>query len=375
MKMKKLLIGSIAGASLFLASCGSNPEVASTEAGPIRQEDLYERMKTTPAQTGGTYGELILQTMLIEDTLAEGYSDSVSDEEVQGQIDETAEMYGGQEQFEQVLSLSGMDISTIEDTIRTNLYLREAVKANTDITDQEIQDFYDQSIPQGTTVSHILVEDEQTANDLIDQLNNGSDFATLAQENSIDTGTAENGGQMELQAGQMVPEFEDAAMQLSEGDVTQEPVQTQFGYHIIQMDEKPEKQPLEDVRDQVVNDYVEQELITDFQVVNDVIATEIENANVQIADDELQGAIAPFVQQEGQGQGQQQPQQGQQQPSSEEGSSSEDSSSSGDSSGSSEDSSNNESSDNSSGESSGENSEEQSENNSEENTEESQSNE
>jgi len=296
--MKKILLGSIAGTSLFLASCGSSPEVASTEDGRIRQDDLYERMKTTPAQSGGTYGELILQTMLIEDALASQYSDQVSDDEVQSRLDSTAESYGGSDQFQQALQQTGMETSTVENTVRTNLYLREAVKANTDISDQEIQDFYDQSIPEGTNVSHILVEDEQTANDLINQLNDGADFATLAQENSIDQGTAQNGGEMELQSGQMVPEFEDAAMQLSEGDVTQEPVQTQYGYHIIKMNEKPEKQPLEEVRDQAINDYVEQELVTDPQVVNEVIMTVMQNANVQIADEELQGAIEPFMQQQ-----------------------------------------------------------------------------
>jgi len=298
MKMKKILLGTIAGTSLFLASCSSSPEVASTEDGRIRQDDLYQRMKSTPAQTGGTYGELILQTMLIEDALASQYSEQVSDDEVQSRLDSTAESYGGSDQFQQALQQTGMETSTVENTVRTNLYLREAVKDNTEITDQQIQDFYDQSVPEGTTVSHILVEDEQTANDLINQLNDDADFATLAQENSIDQGTAQNGGEMELQTGQMAPEFEDAAMQLSEGDVTQEPVQTQYGYHIIQMNDKPEKQPLEEVRDQVVNDYVEQELVTDSQVVNETIMTVMQNANVQIADEELQGAIEPFMQQQ-----------------------------------------------------------------------------
>ena len=294
--MKKWLIGALAGSTLFLASCGS-PEVASTSAGRIRQDEFHERLKTMPTQTGGTYGEQILQQMIIEDVLAEGYADQVSDEEIQAEMDKTVEAYGGQEQFEQVLSMSNMDESMIEDTVRTNLYMREAIKDQEDINEEDVKTFYEEQIPEGTRVAHILVEDEEQANNLIDELNNGADFATLAEEHSMDPGSASNGGEYELQSGQMVPEFEEAAMGLEEGEITEEPVQTQNGYHVIKMLEKPEKQPYEEVKDQALDDYVMTQLATDPQVVNGVVTTLVQNANVQISDEDLQGAVAAFVEQ------------------------------------------------------------------------------
>ena len=84
---------------------------------------------------------------------------------------------------------------------------------------------------------HILVDNEDQAKKIIDQLNHGGDFAALAKANSKDP-AAQNGGDLGFfKKGDMVPEFADVAFALKPGQISQTPVKTQFGWHVIKVDE------------------------------------------------------------------------------------------------------------------------------------------
>jgi peptidyl-prolyl cis-trans isomerase C len=98
---------------------------------------------------------------------------------------------------------------------------------------------------------HILVETQAAASDLIVQLDDGADFAELAQQHSTGP-TGPNGGDLGwFSPDQMVKSFSDAVAALSDGEYTSEPVQTQFGWHVIMREESRDTQPptLESVRD------------------------------------------------------------------------------------------------------------------------------
>ena len=298
MKMKKLLLGTAIGSALLIAGCADNPEVASTTAGRIRQDEFYERLKTHQSEQG-KFGEIVLQQMLIETILEESYGDQVSDEEIEAEIDKLAEQSGGREKLEELLQQRGQTLQVVKDSVKTNLLLAEAVKDKSEFSEEDVKAYHESQVPEGTKVAHILVKEEDQAKELIKELNDGADFAELAKEHSTDPGSAENGGEYELQSGQMVPEFEQAALQLEEGEMTEEPVKTQFGYHIIKMITKGEVKLFEEVKDEATSDYVQEKLMRDGATINKVLSELIQEANVQIADEDLQNAVAQFIAQPG----------------------------------------------------------------------------
>jgi peptidyl-prolyl cis-trans isomerase C len=93
-------------------------------------------------------------------------------------------------------------------------------------------------------VSHILVPTIKEAQDIIIKLDNGGDFAQLAKDVSIDPGSAPEGGDLGfIASGETVKEFETAAFALEIGKYTKSPVESQFGFHVIRLDEKREAAP------------------------------------------------------------------------------------------------------------------------------------
>ena len=101
---------------------------------------------------------------------------------------------------------------------------------------------------------HILVEKEEDAKALIAQIKAGASFEDLAKKNSKDTGSAQNGGDLDFaNPNNFVPEFSKAMVALQKGEVTAEPVKSQFGYHIIKLEDVRETQfpAFDDVKPQI----------------------------------------------------------------------------------------------------------------------------
>ncbi len=101
---------------------------------------------------------------------------------------------------------------------------------------------------------HILVDNQQLAKDIIVKLKAGGDFDALAKQYSKDPGSAAHGGDLSWSDPKAyVPEFSAAAIKLKKGQITDTPVQTKFGWHIIRLDDTRPVQPLafDDVKDQL----------------------------------------------------------------------------------------------------------------------------
>ena len=120
-------------------------------------------------------------------------------------------------------------------------------------TDEQVQAYYAENIDRYSRpmvrLRHILVKEEGLANDLMGQLKAGGDFAALAQEHSQDRASKPKGGELNWATKERyVPAFAEAAFGLSEPGLVAAPVKTRFGFHVIELLERRDVQPMEDVR-------------------------------------------------------------------------------------------------------------------------------
>jgi peptidyl-prolyl cis-trans isomerase C len=131
---------------------------------------------------------------------------------------------------------------------RQSILIRELFedhKKKNPVSDEQAKAEYDKFKAQATGTEyrarHILVDKEEDAKALIAQIKGGAKFEDLAKKSSKDTGSAENGGDLDFaKAESYVPEFGGALTKLKKGEMTSEPVKSQFGFHIIRLDDSRE---------------------------------------------------------------------------------------------------------------------------------------
>jgi len=148
-----------------------------------------------------------------------------------------------------------MEINRQSLLIRT---LFENFQKTVKISDDEIQAEYARVKAESAGTEyharHILVETEDEAKKVIADIKAGAKFEDVAKKSSKDTGSAENGGDLDfMKADSYVPEFAAALGKLKKGEMTDTPVKTQFGYHVIRLDDTRAAQfpALEEVKTQI----------------------------------------------------------------------------------------------------------------------------
>ena len=113
-----------------------------------------------------------------------------------------------------------------------------------------------------TRAAHILVADEATALDVIKQLQGGADFATLAKEKSTDPSAKTNGGDLGyFRREAMVPEFAEAAFSIPPGTIGDKPVKSQFGWHVIQVEDRRQSIPTFEEKEAELRDQLSREIV------------------------------------------------------------------------------------------------------------------
>jgi peptidyl-prolyl cis-trans isomerase C len=292
-----LYVALLAGfAILVLAGCDAAEPVANVdsqakkivtfEGGAVTQGELDELAEQSGfgdlPKDDPQYRAAVQQIMpqLVGIEIAKAYAQehniTVSDEEVDREIAKIKEQVGdqarssgqdlsNQEAYEQALKQNNITEDQLREDIRENLLpvqkVQERVAGDAEPSDQEIQTYYEKNkeaqftTPTQRCVRHILFnkDQKQKAEEVKQQLEDGGDFAKLAKEYSQDPVSAEKGGDLGcLSKGDTVAEFDQAAFGAEQGEIVG-PVQTEFGYHILQVtDIKPaQTRSLQEVESQI----------------------------------------------------------------------------------------------------------------------------
>jgi len=224
--------------------------------------DQYSRV---PAQ----YQSYITKSMLLNQTInemillqeAKKQGIEVTADDVTKEIKTAMDKAGVTDaQLDERLKAQNVTRAFLEDLYKKQLTINKLLEKNVfpklKVSEDDIQAYYDSRIH----AAHILVDTEEEATAIISDLGKVSKaklatkFGDLASNKSTDPSAATNGGDLgEFGAGQMVPEFEQAAFALNEGEYTKTPVKTQFGYHVILR--LPMNQTFEEEHDQI-SDYL-----------------------------------------------------------------------------------------------------------------------
>ena len=271
----------VALCALALAACGAvtgtgDPNVAATVNGSEitvdEVEKRFESAKESPqvaqqleADTDGAYEQSIqaqILSQLVVSELLEQWADDLgltaSDEEIAEERESLITEIGGQEAFDQAVEQSGLSEEDVTLQIRQRVLqnkISEEVGGDKEVSDEEIEAFYNENAEarfgEKATARHILVAGKAKADKLFKEIQDGADFAKIAEAESTDPGSAAEGGELPpFGRGQMVGPFDKAVFTSEVGELVG-PIKTQFGYHIIEVLDKTPGKTLEEASEEI----------------------------------------------------------------------------------------------------------------------------
>ncbi|WP_315970101.1 foldase protein PrsA [Bacillus tuaregi] len=271
--VNKKTVMTIAGAAVILLAVifgtafSKKDVIASVEGSPITKDELYDALVK---QYGTSTISYLIDNKIVEQE-AEKENITISEEEIEKEMQTYIDANGGEEAFNNAIEQSGVTKKDIEKEIINYLSIVKLLESNIEITDEEIETYFEENKesynePEQVEASHILVVDETTANEVKEKLTAGEDFAELAKEYSTDASNAENGGELGFfSRGEMAEAFEETAFSMNKGDIS-DPVQTDFGFHILKVTDKKEAKEamLADYKKEIKQTIFDQKLQTEY---------------------------------------------------------------------------------------------------------------
>lgn len=235
LKKRQLFIGTITSGILLLTACGNSVNMVTSKAGNISKNEFEAELKQQA-------GKPILQQIALGKLILNKYK--VSDAEVNEKIKEIKTRMG--DSFQVYLSQNGAkNEDELKIKLKPQIAFEKAVKKS--VTEEEIKNNYKPKVK----ASHILLKDEEFAKEVKEKLNNGEEFAALAQQYSEDLNSKEQGGELSESAFlEKDTEFKEITYKLDAGQIS-EPVKSSSGYHIIKVIEKEELKPFDEEKENI----------------------------------------------------------------------------------------------------------------------------
>lgn len=299
-KTKKILAGAVTLlATVTLAACSStaDKDIITMKGNAISVSEFYEKVKTNAS------AQQVLLSMVIGHVFEEQFGDKVSDQEVNEAYDQMAAQYG--DSFATALASAGLTTDSYKEQIRTNKLVEYAVKqaAEKELTDENYKVAYEAYTPE-VTARIIKLDDEAKAKEILAAAQaEGADFAQLAKDNSTDSATKENGGEVKFDStSTTVPtEVQSAVFALNAGQVGASVVtvvdMTTYttSYYVVKLEAKSEKSAnWEDYKDKLKEIIVAQKQ-NDATFVATVLKEALSKANVKIKDAAFQNLLSQYV--------------------------------------------------------------------------------
>ena len=203
---------------------------------------FYSAMLASQQQLKPSIVQMLVQDKLIADDMKKN-NVKVDDKELDDKFLQYIQQFGGQEKFDKMLEDYNMSSDKFKETIKKDqIYQkhRDWFEKKHPVSDKDAKKYFDEHKETLAQVkaSHILVADENTANEVKKKIDDGADFAELAKEYSKDTANSNKDRDLGyFTKDKMVKEFADKAFSMKKGEVS-EPVKTSYGYHIIKVDDK-----------------------------------------------------------------------------------------------------------------------------------------
>lgn len=271
-----LVIGGIATGAIIVGASwymSVNSTLAKIGSQTITAAELRSELEKVGGKS--VLGRMIDQEVIRQ--TANQQNLTVSDQEIQQELDNFKKEFPSEDAFNQALANEGLTLDEFKIQVKDRMLLNKLATKDVQVSQEDIKKYYEEHgkefvEPEQVHARHILVDTEDEAKAILDRLKKGEDFAKVAQEKSKDTSSAIKGGDLGFfERGTMVAEFDKTVFSMKVNDLS-EPVKTQFGYHIIQLLEKKEaKQPtLEEVSSKIEKRLKEEKAIPVEQLIPDL---------------------------------------------------------------------------------------------------------